>query len=80
MYRIESADSGMTRTVGYIVPTDGLDVLANIGRVVGVVGEARYDEALRVNVVAATRLDNLGVKRGEPAPASTDGSATVPPQ
>lgn len=63
MYRVESADSGMTRTLGYVIPTDDLDVLPKVGRVVGIAGKARYDEALRVNVVAATRMDLLAVRR-----------------
>lgn len=73
MYRVESADSGMTRTLGYVMPTEGLDVLPKLGRIVGIVGKARYDEALRVNVVAATRMDTLGSKAGGPAyePAET---------
>jgi hypothetical protein len=59
MYRIESADSSSTRTLGYVVPREGVDLLSVSGKVVGIVGESRMDEALRLNLVAARRVTVL---------------------
>lgn len=59
MYRIESADSSSTRTIGYVVPREGVDLLTVSGKVVGIVGESRMDEALRLNLVAARRVTVL---------------------
>jgi len=64
MYRIESADSSSSRTIGYVVPREGVDLLTVSGKVVGIVGESRMDEALRLNLVAARRVTVLN-----PAPA-----------
>lgn len=59
MYRIQSVDTGFSRTIGYITPTAELELDGKLGRVVGVVGHARYDGALRVNVVTPRRVDVL---------------------
>lgn len=59
MYRIESADSSSTRTLGYVVPREGVDLLTVSGKVVGIIGESRMDESLRLNLVAARRVTVL---------------------
>lgn len=61
MYRIESADALSPRTVGYIVPTEGMDLLTKIGKVCGVVGENRFDPSLQLNIVSPRRIDVLDV-------------------
>ena len=79
MYRVESADSSSTRTLGYVVPGPGVDLLLSSGKVVGIVGESRFDEALRMNLVAARRVTELNPaspSRNEPATAT--GAADKP--
>jgi hypothetical protein len=79
MYRVESADSSSTRTLGYVVPGPGVDLLMSSGKVVGIVGESRFDEALRMNLVAARRVTELNPAsptRNEPATAT--GAADRP--
>ena len=73
MYRVESADYSSTRTVGYVVPRDGLDLLPKMGKVVGIVGDSRMDPALGLNIVAPQRVDELQVVAGkfEVVPGST---------
>lgn len=84
MYRVEAADAASTRTIGYVVPREGVELLTKTGKVVGIVGESRFDEALRLNIVAARRVDVLNPSgvfeadkpaAGKPAPAapSTEG-------
>lgn len=69
MYRVESADALSPRTVGYIIPTEGMDLLTKIGKVCGVVGESRLDSSLQLNIIAPRRIDVLDV----------GGTATSPP-
>ncbi len=73
MFRVESADSSSTRTLGYVVPREGLDLLTVSGKVVGIVGESRIDESLRLNIVAARRVTVLNPASAprpiEPTPA-----------
>lgn len=73
MYRIESADISSTRTVGYVVPREGVDLLTKLGKVVGIVGDARFDGALNLNLVAPLRVDELRIVGGkfEVVPGST---------
>lgn len=64
MYRVESADVSSTRTVGYVVPREGIDLMTKLGKVVGIVGEARFDPALNLNIVAPTRIDEFRLSPG----------------
>jgi hypothetical protein len=64
MYRIESADLSSTRTLGYVVPREGVDLLTRMGKTVGIVGEAKFDPALGVNIVAPRRVDVLEIVGG----------------
>lgn len=68
MYRIESADALSPRTVGYIVPVEGMDLLTKIGKVCGVVGENRFDPSLQLNIVSPRRIDVLDVGATSAAP------------
>ncbi len=77
MYRIESADSSSTRTIGYVVPREGVDLLTVSGKVVGIVGESRLDEALRLNLVAARRVTVLN-PTGSPRPIEPTPSEPAP--
>lgn len=79
MYRVESADSSSTRTLGYVVPGPGVDLLTSSGKVVGIVGESRFDEALRLNLVAARRVTVLNPASPNPTePATVTGENEKP--
>lgn len=64
MWRIESADITSTRTIGYVVPREGLDFISKTGRVVGIVGDSKLDPALGVNIVSPIRVDVLSYVEG----------------
>ncbi len=72
MYRVESADLSSTRTVGYVVPREGVELLTKMGKMVGIVGDAKFDSALGLNIVAPLRVDELRIvgSRFEVVPAS----------
>lgn len=63
MYRVQSVGDVNPRTLGYITPQPDLDLDGKIGQVVGIVGQAQMDPALRLNVIAPVRVDML--KPGE---------------
>ena len=65
MFRIESPDVTSTRTVGYVVPRGGLDLVSKTGRVVGIVGDSKLDPALGVNIVLPRRVDVLRFVEGK---------------
>lgn len=59
MYRVQSLEPGFARTVGYLFPAANTELDAKLGRVIGVVGEVRFDESLRLNIVSPKRVDVL---------------------
>jgi hypothetical protein len=65
MYRVESADFSSTRTIGYVIPREGMDFLPVMGKIVGIVGETRMDPALGLNIVMPTRVDEMRVTAGK---------------
>ena len=65
MYRVESADASSTRTIGYVVPREGVDLLPKMGKVVGIVGDSKMDPALGLNIVAPRRVDSLEIVGGK---------------
>ncbi|HYE02659.1 MAG TPA: SH3 domain-containing protein [Phycisphaerales bacterium] len=90
MFRIVSVDAGFPRTLAYVAARghspgqDDPGLEGKIGRVVGVEGEARYDESLRLNIITPTRVDLLrptdraqprtpAEREPDPAPAGTAG-------
>ena len=64
MYRIESTDLSSTRTLGYVVPREGVELLTKMGKTVGIIGESKLDPALGVNIVAPRRVDVLEIVGG----------------
>ena len=89
MYRIESADLSSTRTIGYVVPRDGIDLLPKLGKLVGIFGESKLDPALQLNIIAPLRVDELqfnagkleivpGNSSGVPAPAAAPAVPAAP--
>lgn len=65
LYRIDSPDVFSTRTVGYVVARDGIDLSGKTGRVVGVIGDSKMDPALSVTIVDPTRIDVLNFVEGK---------------
>lgn len=61
MYRIESVGNapGGPRTLGYVLPDDKVVKLEQLGQVVGVVGQQRFDPALRLLTIAPEHIDVL---------------------
>ncbi len=49
----------MPRTIGYLAPGGPVDLDAKLGRVVGVQGDARFDDALRLSIVTPREIDVL---------------------
>lgn len=78
MFRIESADLSSTRTIGYVVPQDGVDLLPKMGKVVGIIGEAKFDPALGLNIVAPRRVEVLNMVGGR-FQVVPDSSGSQPP-
>ncbi len=85
MYRVLSPEPTSTRTLAYVAPEANSDLTDKAGKIVGVVGESKFDESLRVNIVTPTRVDVLGVvpspataPPGAPAPASTTSAPPAP--
>jgi hypothetical protein len=74
MFRVLSPESTSARTLAYVAPGSGFNLTEKIGRVVGVVGEAKMDESLRVNIIVPARIDVLtssgSVESATPGPAS----------
>ena len=59
LYRVQGTDpiTGMPRTIGYVAPKQDQDLRHMLGRVVGVLGVMRDDEALKLRVVEPERVD-----------------------
>lgn len=60
MYRVVSAGTESTTTLGYIRPEPTLKLETMVGRLVGVVGEASLDPTLKLNIVRPVRVDVVG--------------------
>jgi hypothetical protein len=72
MFRLQSVEGDIGRTLAYVVATPGVDVMGKIGLLVGVEGDARRDPALRLDIIEARRVDVL-------TSADQPGSGTTPP-
>ena len=60
MYRIVvEGEAGLTRTIGYVRDDSTLNVGGLVGSIVGVAGEARYDDALRLRIITPTAIDRF---------------------
>jgi hypothetical protein len=82
MYRVLSPELTSTRTLAYVAPEATSNITDKVGKLVGVVGEAKFDESLRVNIVVPARVDVLGVvPSGAPSatPATSPAPATPAP-
>ncbi len=56
MYRLQSL-GGVPQTIGYIKPHHDLNFDGMLGQVVGVIGQTQFDDALKLNVINAVRVD-----------------------
>ncbi|MGE3110036.1 MAG: hypothetical protein AB7N73_15685 [Gemmatimonadales bacterium] len=84
MYRVVSTDPIAPRTLAYVLPAPSLSLQNMIGEMVGVAGDKKYDEQLKVNVIAPTRAEVVKVPSVEvpvaPPPAPSAGApSTVTP-
>ncbi|HLO40289.1 MAG TPA: hypothetical protein VK176_04640, partial [Phycisphaerales bacterium] len=75
MYRLQSVTGSLVpRTIGYIRPTDELELPSKLNMVVGVIGDMKLDPAASLNIINALRVDILQaadggpVRNPEPAP------------
>ncbi|MAE61181.1 MAG: hypothetical protein CMJ49_07475, partial [Planctomycetaceae bacterium] len=73
LYRLVEPLSGLT--IAYVEPSDAADLRPMLGRLVGVVGKARSDPALRLRVVAVETADVLSA---QPIPATVGVSTDLP--
>jgi hypothetical protein len=87
MYRIQAVGGGPSpRTLGYLKPDAMPGLESKIGQVVGVVGSAKIDSALGLNVITPSRVDVLeaaqvpGAQPPSAPPAAPPASQpTTPP-
>ena len=57
LYRLQAPAGG--RTIGYIRPSESLDMIPMLGRLVGIVGSKDYDAGYRLLIITPKRLDIL---------------------
>lgn len=59
LYRIQSIDGSVGRTLAYVAPNNDLDIRSKLGAIVGVVGQKRTGETTRAATITATKIDVL---------------------
>jgi hypothetical protein len=59
MYRVQTVGGAAPRTLAYIKPDEKLSIDSKLGTVVGVIGEARMDPTLKLNIITPLRVDAL---------------------
>ncbi|MBL0922043.1 MAG: hypothetical protein IBJ10_07925 [Phycisphaerales bacterium] len=64
MFRVQSVEGGVGRTLAYVLPTDGVDLAGKIGFIVGVVGDSRTDVVLGLPIIEPKRVDLLTTVQG----------------
>jgi hypothetical protein len=57
LYRLSAPSGG--RTIGYIRPSDEMNLLPMLGRLVGIVGTKNYDAGYRLMIINPKRIDIL---------------------
>jgi hypothetical protein len=80
MYRVQAVGGTAPRTLAYVKPSEELKVESKIGQVVGVVGEARMDPTLKLNIITPLRVDPLepASLKDAAAPAETPAKDAGP--
>jgi len=71
MFRIQSVGDSTPRTIGYLAPSPEFDLEAKVGQVVGVIGDAKLDPSLKLNIISPMRVDLLKPGSEPAAPSST---------
>lgn len=81
LYRLQEQGTG--QTLAYIIPgPDAGDMSSMLGLLVGVKGQMRYDESLRLNTITPASIDILNAKSGTgsgvvPATTTASGETTT---
>lgn len=81
LYRLQEQGTG--QTLAYIIPgPDAGDMSSMLGLLVGVKGQMRYDESLRLNTITPASIDILNAKSGTgtgvvPAVTTASGETTT---
>ena len=78
MYRLQSVDGDVGRTLAYITPVEGMMVEAKLGMVVGVKGDGTYDISAKVNFITPTAVDVLSTTGNVPAPSTPPAPPAAP--
>ncbi len=85
MYRLQSVTGSLVpRTIGYIRPSDELELTSKLNMVVGVIGDMKLDPAASLNIINALRVDILQAADGGPVrnpetpPAATPATTPTP--
>jgi hypothetical protein len=78
LYRLQEQVTG--QTIAYLLPGPGYDLASMLGLLVGVKGDIRYDESLRLNTITPSGIDilNTGATGAAPAPTVTATGSETP--
>lgn len=68
MYRVQAVGEALPRTLGYIRPSEALQLETKVGRVVGIVGSTVFDSSLKLSVVTPKQVDVLAAQPPPVAP------------
>ncbi len=59
MYRVQSVEGGVGRTLAYVLPAEDVDLAGRVGLIVGVVGDAETDVELSLPIIRPKKIDVL---------------------
>lgn len=78
LYRVQSIDTNVSRTLAYVTPEQSQQLEMKLGMIVGVKGAGPYDPSAKVNILVPTQVDILKNADGTPiaVPATTPAPAT----
>lgn len=73
LYRVQSIDTNVSRTLAYLTPETNQQLEMKLGMIVGVKGDGPYDPSAKVNILVPTQVDILRNEDGTPmsAPAGS---------
>lgn len=70
-------EPGTGRTIAYVQPANSFDPKHYLGKTVGIIGQGKYDPAVRLNVIEVKQIDLLQAT-GESAPKPAETPAETP--
>lgn len=73
LYRVQSVDQNVARTLAYVTPEQGQQLEMKLGMIVGVKGDGPFDPSSKVNVLVPTQVDIL--KNADGTPMTVPGGA-----